>query len=176
MVAYSTFPKLELVCDCSCHLILCAFASIGPMVDLNTFRKLLFVTLGRVAIGTILADAGYDTEANHRFARDGCRVRSVIPPKHGRPTSKPLRTPHRRAMQLLFDFRYGQRWQIEAVVSMIKRNLGSVIAARSDKARGVETLLKVLTHNLMLIATILFELFYRATPDPSYVESTCQRC
>lgn len=41
------------------------------MVDLNSFRRLLFGTLRRVSIDTILADAGYDTESNHRFARDG---------------------------------------------------------------------------------------------------------
>ena len=165
MVAYSTFPKLELVCDCSCHLILCAFATIGPMVDLNSFRKLLFATLGRVSVGTILADAGYDTESNHRFARDGCGVRSVIPPRHGRPTDKLPSGPHRRRMKFYRDYRYGQRWQIESVVSMIKRNLGSFVAARSDAARGAETMLKVLTHNIMLIVAWLFDVFYRANRE-----------
>jgi hypothetical protein len=75
-----------LVCDGARHLILYAYATIGPMVDLNTFGKLLFGTLGRVGAGTILADAGYDTESNHRFARDGCHERSVIPALHCRPT------------------------------------------------------------------------------------------
>ncbi|HEY1685712.1 MAG TPA: transposase, partial [Tepidisphaeraceae bacterium] len=149
-----------------CHLILCAFATLGPMVDLNSFRKLLFVTLRRVGIHTILADAGYDTESNHRFARDGCNVRSVIPPLHGRPTDKLPSGRHRRAMRFFFDFRYGQRWQIETVMSMIKRNLGSFVAARSDRARSAEVMLKVLTHNLMLIVAWLIEVFYRATPDP----------
>jgi hypothetical protein len=166
MVAYSTFPKLELVCDCLCHLILCAFATLGPMVDLNSFRKLLFVTLGRVAVHTVLADAGYDTESNHRFARDGCRVRSVIPPLHGRPTDKLPSGLYRRLMKFFRDHRYGQRWQIEAVVSMMKRNLGSFVAARSDKARNAEVMLKVLTHNLMLIAAWLINLFYRASDGP----------
>jgi Transposase DDE domain len=166
MVAYSTFPKLEMVCDCSCHLILCAFATIGPMVDLNSFRRLLFSTLARVGVNTLLADAGYDTESNHRFARDGCRVRSVIPPLHGRPTDKLPSGPHRRLMKFFRDFRYGQRWQIETVVSMMKRNLGSFVAARSDRARSAEVMLKVLTHNLMIIAAWLIDLFYRAIPDP----------
>ena len=105
LVAYRTFPKLELVCDCATHLILCAFATLGPMIDLNSFRRLLFVTLRRVrgGIGTILVDAGYDSESNHRFARDGCGVRSVIPPLHGRPTDKLPATPHRRRMKLYRD-------------------------------------------------------------------------
>src|SRR5438552_3580461 len=81
LVAYSTFPKLEMVCDCRSHLILCADVVVGPTVDVDTFRKLLFGTLRVASVGTILADAGYDSESNHRFARDGCGVRSVIPPK-----------------------------------------------------------------------------------------------
>ena len=162
MVAYSRFPKLELVCDCAVHLIICAYATVGPMVDLTSFRKLLFGTLGRVSVGTVLADAGYDTESNHRFARDGCRVRSVIPPLHGRPTDKLPSGNHRRMMKKYFDFRYGQRWQAETVISMIKRNLGSFVAARNDRSRRVEVMLKVLTHNLMLIAATLIRVFYRA--------------
>jgi hypothetical protein len=164
LVAYSTFPKLELVGDCETHLVLCAFATLGPMVDLNTFRRLLFGTLRRVVagVGTILADAGYDTESNHRFARDGCGVRSVIPALHGRPTDKLPSTPHRRRMKLYRDHRYGQRWQAETIISMIKRNLGAFVAARSDRARGAEVMLKVLTHNIMLIAALLWRVFYRA--------------
>ena len=161
-MAYSTFPKLELVGDCATHLVLCAFATLGPMIDLNTFRRLLFGTLRRVSINTILADAGYDSESNHHFARDGCGVRSVIPPRHGRPTDKLPSTAHRRRMKLYRDYRYGQRWQIETIVSMIKRNLGSAVAARSDRARGAEAMLKVLTHNIMIIAALIAWVFYRA--------------
>lgn len=59
------------------------------------------------------------------------------------------------------DYRYGQRWQAETVMSMIKQNLGSFVAARNDKARSAETMLKVLTHNIMLIVVWLTGLFYR---------------
>jgi Transposase DDE domain len=167
-VAYSTFPKLELVCDCSSHLILCANATTGPTVDLNSFRFLLFAALGRASIGTILADAGYDTESNHRFARDGCQVRSVIPPLLGRPTDKLPSTPHRRTMKLYRDYRYGQRWQAETVMSMIKRNLSGFVAARSDATRNAEVMLKVLVHNIMLLAALLLWVFYRAGPVPLF--------
>ncbi|MGH9602654.1 MAG: transposase [Terriglobales bacterium] len=166
LVSYRTFPKLEMVCDCAVHLILCAYAAIGPALDLNTFRRLLFGTLRRASVQILLADAGYDSESNHRFARDGCHVRSVIPPLLGRPTDKLPSTPHRRLMRLYRDYRYGQRSQSETVISMIKRNLGAFVAARSDRARSVEVMLKVLTHNIMLIAFWLWWVFYRAVPDP----------
>jgi uncharacterized membrane-anchored protein len=47
---------------------------------------------------------------------------------------------------------YGQRWQVETVNSMIKRNLGPATRARSAVGRRHELLLRVLTHNIMLLA------------------------
>ncbi len=141
------------------------------MVDLNSFRRLLFGTLRRVSVVTILADAGYDTEANHRFARDGCGVRSVIPPLHGRPAKDPNALPEgrwRRLMKRYRDHRYGQRWQVETVMSMIKRNLGGFVAARRDDSRAAEVMLKVLTHNIMLLVALLLGLFYRARNVPFF--------
>ena len=46
---------------------------------------------------------------------------------------------------------YGQRWQVETVVSMLKRNLGTALTARSDMRRNQEMMLMVLTHNLAII-------------------------
>ena len=46
---------------------------------------------------------------------------------------------------------YGQRWQVETVHSMIKRNLGSALRARTARRRSKELLLRVITHNLMIL-------------------------
>jgi transposase len=65
-------------------------------------------------------------------------------------------------MRTNFDKKtYGQRWQVETVFSMIKRNFGDTINARRYWAQCREMMLLVITHN---IAVILFvkELFYRA--------------
>ena len=73
----------------------------------------------------MIADAGYDSEANHVFARDQHRLRTIIPAKHGRPTLKPASGRYRRLMQRRFDTRrYRQRAQVETVISMIKRRQG----------------------------------------------------
>ena len=150
--SYTRFPKLELVCDCATHLILCAVPGLGPHPDTARLRPLLFNALTRVGgIGTALFDAGYDCEAAHAFARDGCLVRSVIPPLTGRPTDKPPSTPHRRRMRRYRDFRYGQRWQAETVVSMIKRRQGHHAAGRSDASRDRDLRLKAIAHNVMVV-------------------------
>jgi transposase len=105
----------------------------------------------------VVADAGYDSEDNHRLARLEMNLASIIPPKSGRPTSKPASEPLRREMQNRFAVNadkavYAQRWQIETVNSMIKRNLGSALRARTPIRRRHELLLRVLTHNIMLLA------------------------
>jgi transposase len=47
---------------------------------------------------------------------------------------------------------YGQRAQSETVHSMIKRNMGSALRSRTPERREKEMMLRVLTHNLMLLA------------------------
>ncbi|MCJ7691990.1 MAG: IS5 family transposase [Sedimentisphaerales bacterium] len=160
---YRRWPKLSIVCDCSNHLILSAIATRGPSVDINQFCKTVKPATERVRIEHILADAGYDSEANHQYARDVHHIKTTIPPKHGRPTTKLPKTKYRREMRTNFDKeKYGRRWQVETVFSMIKRNFGSALRAKRYWSQCREMMLMVLTHNL---AVILFvkELFYRAS-------------
>lgn len=74
----------------------------------------------------------------------------------GRPTSKRASSKYRRRMQRELAGSqkgklYGRRAQSESVNSMIKRNLGDHLRARSLASRNRELMLKVLTHNLMII-------------------------
>lgn len=136
MVAYRRFPKLELVVDTATHRTPCGFATVGPVPDVASFCRLLFGTPGRTGMTTILADAEYDSEANHRFARDGCGMPGVIPAKHGRRTTKLSPTAHRRKMK---GGSTGGHPAV-AVVSLIKRNLDPV-AARTAPTCSAEAML-----------------------------------
>ena len=60
---------------------------------------------------------------------------------------------------------YGQRWQVETVFSMIKRNFGSAVRARNIESQAREMMLLVLTHNIAIIQLVK-ELFYRAGQTP----------
>ena len=149
---YRRWPKLAVVCDCRNHLILSAITTRGPSVDINQFEKTVTPALRRYTLRHILADAGYDSESNHRFARDKHNIRSTIPPKHGRPTTKPFRGKYRRLMQRRFNHRtYGQRWQVETVFSMIKRNLTDTLNAQTYWAQCRELNLLAITHNIMIV-------------------------
>ena len=54
---------------------------------------------------------------------------------------------------------YGQRWQAETVMSMIKRNQGESLRSKTYWAQNREMMLKVLTHNIGIIL-LARELFY----------------
>jgi hypothetical protein len=49
--------------------------------------------------------------------------------------------------------KYGQRWQTETVNSMIKRRLGSALRARTYWSQCREIILRVITHNVMIVAS-----------------------
>jgi hypothetical protein len=152
-VRYSRFAKLEAAFDCATHVVLGAIPRRGPAVDTDRFVPLLAEALRLVKITTALADAGYDSEPNHRYAREARGVRSVIPATIGRPTTKPPTGRYRRRMKQRLDKNYcgyGQRWQAETGFSMIKRRIGAAVTGRSYHSQCRDLMLFVLTYNLML--------------------------
>src|SRR5262245_19191967 len=122
-VAYSRYAKLEAAFDCATHLLVGVLVGRGPRVDVDRFVPLLDDALTRVRIEAALADAGFDSEPNHRHARERRGVKSFIPATAGRPTTKLPTGRYRRRMKqrLTKDYgRYGQRWQAETGFSMIQ--------------------------------------------------------
>lgn len=157
---YTRYPYAQLVCDCRSHLVVAVETGRGPGPDLPYFEPILQQTADRVPVATLLADAGYDSEAAHELARQR-GIRAIIPPTRGRPTNKPLRGYWRNRMQRRFPKRaYGQRWQVETVNSMIKRMLGAALRARTYWSQSREIVLRVLTLNLMILKRT--KVFYRA--------------
>jgi hypothetical protein len=165
LTTFQRFPKAGLLCDCRSHLILAAVPGRGPGPDILHFRTALDQALSRVRIATLAADAGYDAEHSHQFARQERGVRSLIPAKIGRRTTKPASGYWRRQMQTRLHLtRYSQRWQIETVNSMLKRLQGSALRARSYWSQCREILLRTITHNVMILRRT--EDFYRADLSP----------
>jgi hypothetical protein len=157
-VAYSRYAKLEAAFDCRSHLMVGVLVGRGPRPDTDRFVPLLDATLANVRVGAALADAGYDSEANHRYARESCGIRSFIPATIGRPTSKPPTGRYRRRMKqrLNKDYgKYGQRWQAETGFSMFKRRLSSTVNGRSYWSQCRELLLMAITYNIMLVLGFL---------------------
>ena len=153
---YSKYPKVVLVTDCQSHLVLAAVPGRGPGSDLRQFRAALRDAAGRARIGTLLADADFDAEWVHEQVRGAYGIRTIIPPERGRPSEKPPVGKWRRWMKEQFarlKAKYGQRWQTETVNSMIKRRLGSALRARTYWSQCREIILRVITHNAMIVAS-----------------------
>ena len=146
------WPKLTAVADIGTHLIAGAVVTRGPSQDSPQFPAAVRQAARLLAPAILLGDAGYDAEHNHRLCRDlgiGESVIALNPRNMGR--RWPL-TPHRRAMKRGFPRAlYRQRWHAESVFSRHKRRLGSALTARGARAQRREILLRVLTHNLMVL-------------------------
>jgi transposase len=110
----------------------------------------------------VLGDAAFDSEENHRLCREDLGVRSTVIPLNRRNRGRKWpKTRYRRQMVKRFRKRpkgsrhqrvYGQRWQAESAFSRHKRLLDSALRGKSDASRERECYLRVLTHNLMLLA------------------------
>jgi hypothetical protein len=151
---YKRYGKLMLIIDCATHAILAAVASVGPTPDVAELDRVLLELPGSQTVIHMVGDAGFDSARNHRLLRKDHGIRSTIPPDTGRPIQIPGNLPsdkYRRLMKTRFNTKaYRKRPQAETVFSMLKRNLGSALRARSHWGRCRDLFLRVLTHNITL--------------------------
>ena len=150
-----------MVLDTASHLYLAARVTRGPSQDAPHLVPAVRDAAGRCRLDTVLADAGYDSEANHAVPRRRLGVRSTVIALNRRGSRARPRTRYRGQMARRFRRRpkgargrrvYGQRWQIESGFSRSKRRLGSALRATRWVNQKKELLLRVIVHNLMLLA------------------------
>ena len=142
---------MGIVADSNTHLVLSGVPGRGPGPDVVHFQKAVMEAEKNIPLTLLAADAGYDGEKSHVFAR-ARGIRTLIPPLVGRKTDKLPTGKWRKVMATRFNKTlYGQRWQVETVNSMIKRNLGSALRARTYWSQCREILLRLLTHNIMVV-------------------------
>jgi hypothetical protein len=147
------WPKLTAVAHTATHLIAGVVVGQGPSPDSPQFPAAIRQAATHLHPDRVLGDKGYDGEHNHRLCREELGIRSTIIPinKRNRGRKWP-KTKYRRQMRRrFFKRKYGQRWQVESVFSRHKRRLGSALTTRSKTTQRREILLRVLTHNLMIL-------------------------
>jgi hypothetical protein len=133
---YRRFAKLGITVDCDSHLILATHRTTGPHPDVDHLAPLMAGFVDNALPACMLLDAGYDSEANHRLLREKLGCESWIPPTIGRPTSKLPTTKWRYLMATAFDEeQFGQRWQSETVMYMLKQHQGDALTARKYQTR-----------------------------------------
>ena len=152
--AMRRYVLLEVACHVESHLLAAAEVRVGPTNESPLFTDVIDEATRHARWDRVLADAAHDAEHNHRLCREGREVRATVIPlnrrSHGREWPRPE---YRRQMKRRFHRRvYGQRWQVESAFSRHKRLLGSALRGKSDASRERECYLRVLTHNLTLLA------------------------
>lgn len=159
---YRRWTKLTIVADNATHLIPAATVSVGPNNDCPLLADTVRQAVQRVQIQQLLADAGYDSEANHRICREDAGIGSTVIPVNPRHrNAKTTRGKYRNDMRNHFPKQtFGNRWQVESVFSRFKRCLGYALRATADQSRVAECLVRVLTYNLMLLVFIGKDGFY----------------
>jgi len=141
------------------QLVLSQLVRAAPAGDFADLVPLAASAYGVLAFGQLVADGGYDSEANHRFCREELKVESLIPAHNRRGTR--AKTTYRRKMQRLLGIPgtercgtkrarrdYGQRWKAETLMSVIKRKWGECLSARDNAMQQLQALLRGVVYNL----------------------------
>lgn len=151
-MTYTRFPKVGIVVDCTSYLVLSGIPSWGPSPDILHWKSAVREAVKRAALKVLTADAGYDAEHAHAFAREEHGIRTIIPNRIGRPTTKLPSGKYRKIMATRFNKTlYGQRWQVETINSVIKRRLGSFLRARTYWSQLREMMLRLFAYNVMVV-------------------------
>lgn len=149
-----SWPKLTAVFHTSTHLIAGVVTSQGPSQDSPKFPEAVRQAATNLNPHRLVADKGYDAEHNHRLCRQELGIRSTAIPINPRRAGRRWpTTPYRRSMKRRFPKRqYRKRAQAESGFSRHKRRLGSALTARRQQTQYRELRIRVLAHNIMLLA------------------------
>jgi len=109
------------------------------------------------SIGTVLADAEFDSERNHQHIREEIGAQSIIPAKRGKPGWKIHGV--RAQMRAAFAAApHRQRVHAETVFSAIKRKLSAKAPGRSLATQRKQALLLGLAYNIYKLWPLHFPL------------------
>ena len=146
MTRHRHWLKWLIVADLKQQILLAQRARQGPWCDTRALPGLVDAAGRRVPIGLVLADAEFDSEANHQHIRQRWGAQSIIPanPRRGVPEGAMRYQMHRAFPRK----QYGQRAKIETIFSVVKRKLSSRAPGRSLATQIRQALLLGLTYNL----------------------------
>ena len=142
------------------QLVTAQLSKPGPCGDYPDLPPLAETSVASVPGALVLADAGYDCEANHVFCRDRLGVRALIPAKTRRYVAGPTGRYRAEMVAALGCVTlgvesepgarkvYGQRWLVETLMSVVKRKWGERLTARLPAMQEAQALLRGLVYNV----------------------------
>jgi hypothetical protein len=134
----------------------------GPCGDFSDLPPLATAAAAVLPFDQLVADAGYDSEANHRHCRGTVGADSLIPAKSRRSARVVATAPLRREMVRRLGVpgveadraAYRRRWQVETVMSVVKRRCGEALTARLDDTQRAQALLRGVAYNVQRLVRL----------------------
>jgi hypothetical protein len=149
------WPKVTVVGDAHTHLVGGATIGWGPSQDSPQLPPPVRQAAKQTRWERLLGDTAYEAEHHHQLCREELGIRSTVIPLNPRGSRKWPKTRYRRQRKRRFFKRvYGQRWQVESLISRHKRVLGATLRARKWSAQKQECLVRILTHNVMILRLV----------------------
>ena len=148
------------------QLVLAQLSKPGPCGDYPDLPPLVEASLVSVPGALVLADAGYDSEANHVFCRERLGVQTLIPAKTRRYVAGPTGRYRAEMVASLGCVTlgaagrpgprktYGQRWLVETLMSVLKRKWGESLSARLPAMQDAQALLRGLIYNVYRLVVL----------------------
>lgn len=148
------------------QLVVAQLSKPGPQGDYPDLPPLATAAVASVPGCTVLADAGYDCEANHVFCRERLGVHALIPAKTRRFVSGPRRRYRAEMVRSLGCATLGnegeapalrtyrQRWLVETLMSVVKRKWGEALSARLPAMQRAQALVRGLVYNLYRLVVL----------------------
>jgi len=109
----------------------------GPASNHIDFDLLLKKASSWSNLQTVIADKGYDSESNHKIAREMFNSKSIIPPRNQDIPVHRTNGWYRKKMKRDFDKeKYNQKNKVETVNSVIKRLMSDSIKSRKVRTQN----------------------------------------
>jgi hypothetical protein len=128
----------------------------GPTNDTALLPQIVGTAARIRPVSLVLADAEFDSNANHFFIRVGCGAFSVIPAKRNKKSRRRPRG-YRIDMRARFPAHlYGARALAETAFSTVKRKLSDRAPGRLLQAQQTQAFLLALAYNIYRLKLWLF--------------------
>jgi len=149
--------KLTILIDVRSLMVLALRCTQGPGPDFRHFVPVLEKARGSGFVpAAILADKGYDSEANRKFARYQLGAETHIPVRKVAHHAADVRGKLRRRQLQVFDASlYRLRCLVEAVHSAIKRTMSGIVRSRRVECQHKELLLRAVAYNARRATALL---------------------
>ena len=163
--------KAHIACGVNTNVITAARATVSNAHDTTYFKTLLDATAKYFDVKEVSADKAYLSKKN-LAAADAIGTAVFVPfktnstPDHGHHRRDPLWVKAYHYYHLHreeFLAHYHKRSNVETTFHMIKSKFGPAVKAKTPTAQVNEVLVKILTHNIVVLIQSMFEL--GITPD-----------